>query len=608
MADITRLAYLSAGILRGLDLTSNTLVVQSIKIGAGETELTQAILDNLITLQNGSDISAALHHHDGRYYTETELDAGQLDNRYFTETELSSNANGQGASLIGIEDAASQFTATTVEGALDEALDAAQAAQASADANTSDIADIRTTQGTSDGDTNLGTFTGTIIPDNTTVKGALQALETDVDAIQTLTGVAAEATNLGTFTGTTITDSSTIKTALQELEVYGEATRSLVQNFEFQNSAIDYIVDNTAVPPTEVTGDRYVLSHDGGAPNAGWDGASAGDIVEFNGTTWDATTPSLGMIISIDDETTSLRQWGGSSWDQKYFESTTASTGLTKVGFDIQLASSAAGDGLGYSSGVLSVNVDTSLAITTDTVGINFSTAYNDAKAVSAADLSAVTTGKGASIIGIEDAGALITATTVEGALAELATSIASLSGADIAYTPAVLTDWDGDADPGQVDDALDQLAARTTVLEAAGGNESVIETMVAGEAFSANTLYAVRMAKAADAGFVAGRVYKADKDASSADNFHVIGLIYETSAISATDSVTVYKVGKFDLGAAHGLTIGEEHFLGAAGAIIDGGASGANAPTTANDAVVSVGVAREANILEVMIEKRYVN
>jgi hypothetical protein len=28
------------------------------------------------------------HNHDGRYYTETELDAGQLDNRYYTETEL----------------------------------------------------------------------------------------------------------------------------------------------------------------------------------------------------------------------------------------------------------------------------------------------------------------------------------------------------------------------------------------------------------------------------------------------------------------------------------------------------------------------------------------
>ena len=37
-------------------------------------------------LTDGGD--ATIHHHDGRYYTETELDAGQLDNQYYTETEL----------------------------------------------------------------------------------------------------------------------------------------------------------------------------------------------------------------------------------------------------------------------------------------------------------------------------------------------------------------------------------------------------------------------------------------------------------------------------------------------------------------------------------------
>ncbi len=38
------------------------------------------------SLTDGSDIY--LHIHDVRYYTETELDAGQLDNRYYTETEI----------------------------------------------------------------------------------------------------------------------------------------------------------------------------------------------------------------------------------------------------------------------------------------------------------------------------------------------------------------------------------------------------------------------------------------------------------------------------------------------------------------------------------------
>ena len=36
----------------------------------------------------------------------------------------------------------------------------------------------------------------------------------------------------------------------------------------------------------------------------------------------------------------------------------------------------------------------------------------------------------------------------------------------DIPYTPAVLADWDGGADPGDVDDALDELAERVTDKE----------------------------------------------------------------------------------------------------------------------------------------------
>ncbi|MCZ7543221.1 MAG: hypothetical protein M5R40_06630 [Anaerolineae bacterium] len=38
-----------------------------------------------------------------------------------------------------------------------------------------------------------------------------------------------------------------------------------------------------------------------------------------------------------------------------------------------------------------------------------------------------------------------------------------------VAYTPAEDTDWDGDADPGNVDAALDQLAARVDDIETAG-------------------------------------------------------------------------------------------------------------------------------------------
>lgn len=40
------------------------------------------------------------------------------------------------------------------------------------------------------------------------------------------------------------------------------------------------------------------------------------------------------------------------------------------------------------------------------------------------------------------------------------------ITAASIAYTPSVLSDWSGSVDPGDMDDALNQLAARTTINE----------------------------------------------------------------------------------------------------------------------------------------------
>ena len=83
-------------------------------------------------------------------------------------------------------------------------------------------------------DTDLGTFTGATISDNTDIKTGLQELETavelrcetsivdeidtNVDDLVTLSGVAENTSDLGTFTGGIITDNTTVKTALQELE------------------------------------------------------------------------------------------------------------------------------------------------------------------------------------------------------------------------------------------------------------------------------------------------------------------------------------------------------------------------------------------------------
>lgn len=89
----------------------------------------------------------------------------------------------------------------------------------------------------------------------------------------------------------------------------------LVQGLDWQESVLD-IVDNTSAPPTEDTGDRYLLDTTAGGVNAGWDGASVNDIVEFNGTSWDVVYDSSteeGGSVWVESEDINYT-WNGTSW------------------------------------------------------------------------------------------------------------------------------------------------------------------------------------------------------------------------------------------------------------------------------------------------------
>ena len=109
-------------------------------------------------------------------------------------------------------------------------------------ANETHIDNVATLSGVAKDSTNLGTFTGSTISDSQTVKQALQALETavesagsastfsavssDVTDLRTLSGTSDGDEDLGTFTGSTIADSATIKAALQALETAVETKGS----------------------------------------------------------------------------------------------------------------------------------------------------------------------------------------------------------------------------------------------------------------------------------------------------------------------------------------------------------------------------------------------
>lgn len=128
MANISILSRVIAGINRQVDLSTNTLVVDILKVGGGSgTDLTKTILDNLVSLQNGTDFADGTnsHTHDGRY---------------FTETELGSATSSSGSDLVGDDATYSNFTPTaaTVKGAL-SGIDSALASAAFANQTLSNL-------------------------------------------------------------------------------------------------------------------------------------------------------------------------------------------------------------------------------------------------------------------------------------------------------------------------------------------------------------------------------------------------------------------------------------------------------------------------------------
>ncbi len=165
----------------------------------------------------------------------------------FTE-DLASTVLNKGASLIGINDSGSKFTATDVEAALAEVKTIADAAavnstmvsqlatKASASvviAHGIDISQTRSAIGISDGDDDLGSFTPSYLTDNSDViqlikdlaaeidtKGTsanVTSVSDEVDNTQSACGIAAGATDMGSFSPSYLTDDTDVKQLIQDL-------------------------------------------------------------------------------------------------------------------------------------------------------------------------------------------------------------------------------------------------------------------------------------------------------------------------------------------------------------------------------------------------------
>ena len=165
----------------------------------------------------------------GSTYASKSITVGNFLNGYATEsfvsTQLDALVNGAPAALDTLKElsdalgADSNFS-TTITNLIN--------------ANEVHVDNMATLTGVAKDDTDLGTFTGSTIGDGVDVKAALQALETSLETkgsatllnattsdkndLVALSGLAAGSSDLGSFTGSIISDDVTIKAALQELE------------------------------------------------------------------------------------------------------------------------------------------------------------------------------------------------------------------------------------------------------------------------------------------------------------------------------------------------------------------------------------------------------
>ena len=109
----------------------------------------------------------------------------QIATTAYVQTELTDLINGAPAGLQTLGEIAE---------ALNDDSNAITNLTTLVNANTDDVADLRSVTGSSDGDTNLGAFGGGILTDNMTIKTSLQELSNEIEANHT---AAATRTALG---------------------------------------------------------------------------------------------------------------------------------------------------------------------------------------------------------------------------------------------------------------------------------------------------------------------------------------------------------------------------------------------------------------------------
>jgi hypothetical protein len=658
MADISKLSRLIGGVQRQVDLSSNALVVGSLKVGSvSPTELTKTILDRLVSLQSGADVDATYHTHDGRYFTETELGATT------------------GSGLIGDAGGYSNFTPTgaTVRGAL-QGIDSALAAAAGTsfsdaafqiydDGDATKILkfQVAAISGSAtrtitmpDSDVNLGQVLTSIQQDGSRAFTANQSMAgfklTNLaaaavagDAVRYEQAILTSGANafaadqsFGGFKATNLADpisaQDAVTLAYMNARLNGLTPKAPAVAATLTNITLSapQTIDGVAV----VAGNRVLVKNQTLPAENGIYVVAAGAWARS--TDMDQTTPFdefNGAWITVQQGTQAGQVF------VQYGAVTTVGTDPVNFAFYNPIAGLIGGDMITFAGSTFSVDLATTSGLESTNPG---NVAGQLRIKLEASNPTLFINGSNELAAKLDAAGAIITgasglAVAVDNSSIEINTNalrvkdagitLAKLAADSVDENKIVSTSFSatgaiaggsGTKIAVQVDDSsieinTNALRVKSTAFDQntiTGGSGSaaavqhapkIQEAKVAGEAFAATTLFAVRYAKAADAGFVAGRMYKAAIDASAADNFYVIGLTRPASLLAAGDPMTVVKHGTINV-PTHGFTVGAPLFLSAAGAVTE------TAPTAVDEAVVRVGMVIDANNIDVQIQVVGVN
>jgi len=300
-----------------------------------------------------------------------------------------------------------------------------------------DVADLRTLSGTSDGDSTLGTFTGSTVADGETIKGAIQDLETAFEALtapsyyadvvsttnvtlsgeQTIDGVLTSASRV-LLTGQTDTSENGVYTTaagawtrIPELNSAGEFTKGKLISVLSGTTYSDTVWMNQAAVETLETSGITISP------------LSATAIVLD-------TTPQLGGMLDVNgqaigDGTNELIVFSETGSAVNEITITNAATAgapsITASGDDTNIALNLDGKGTGdvtISDSNLAVTGNITVTGTVDTRDI-----ADDGDAIdNLVTLSGVA--KDATSVGTIDEGAIISDTTIVGALGELSVDL----------------------------------------------------------------------------------------------------------------------------------------------------------------------------------------